>query len=109
MYFFAHRQTGETLLLEYTGKMIFFFNNMGPLTFSVCVCRLPRDLPKDGDSKADPLTSHHVVLEGRDDGGDEVLDVGKAALAKSPRLIHQKHNVSLHHSFACWRKRGIYK
>lgn len=57
---------------------------MGPLTFAVGVCCLPRDIPKDGDSKADPLTSHHVALEGGDDGGDEVLDAGKAALAKSP-------------------------
>lgn len=61
MYFSAHRHTGDTLHAV-----------------------LPRDIPKDGDSEADPLTSHHVALEGGDDGGDEVLDAGKAALAKSP-------------------------
>lgn len=64
--------------------MIFFLHNIGPLTFAIPVCHLPRDIPKDGDSKADPLSSHHVALEGGDDGGDEVLDAGKAALAKSP-------------------------
>lgn len=28
----------------------------------------PWDIPKDSDSKADPFISHHIVLEGRDDG-----------------------------------------
>lgn len=70
-----------------------------------CIWVLPRDIPKDGDSKAHPLSPHHTVLEGGDDGWDEVLDTGEAGLAHTPWLIHQKHYVCLHHRPACWGKK----
>lgn len=60
------------------------------------------DIPKNSHSKADPLSPHHTVLEAGGDGWNEVLDVGKAALAHAPWPIHQEHNVCLHHCPACW-------
>lgn len=35
---------------------------------SICIPDLPWDIAKDGDSKADPLRSHHAALEGGDEG-----------------------------------------
>lgn len=60
------------------------------------------DIPKNSHSKADPLSPHHTVLEAGGDGWNEVLDMGKAALAHAPWPIHQEHNVCLHHCPACW-------
>lgn len=66
---------------------------------------LPWDIPKDSDTKANPLSSNDTVLEGGHNSWDEVLDTGEAILAHTPWLIHQKHYVCLYHRPACWGKR----
>lgn len=66
---------------------------------------LPWNIPKDCDSKANPLSSEHVVLKGGDDGWDEGFDSGKARLTHAPWLIHQKDYVCLLHRPASWHKK----
>lgn len=66
---------------------------------------LPWNIPKDSDSKTDPISSDHTVLKGGDDGCDEVFDSGKVSMTHTPGLIHQKHYVGLNHCPACWGKK----
>lgn len=70
--------------------------------FYKCVRILPWHVTKDGNTKSDPFVPHHTVLEGVDDGGDEVLDTGEAGLTHGPWLIHQKNYVRLRHRPTCW-------
>lgn len=66
---------------------------------------LPWNIPKDSDSKTDPISSDHIVLKGGDDGWDEVFDSGKVFMTHAPGLVHQKHYVGLNHCPACWGKK----